>query len=96
MSAQPTISAEREHYERLYSHSERHVMNDPQGAHARTIASKSSESSVEKDGSVDFGEDTILGRSVDFKGPSLLTNIDQQRAFDGSSEAEAGCRRLPG
>ena len=54
----------------------------------RTIASKSSESSVEKDASVDFGEDTILGRTVDFKGHSLLTNVDQQRAFDGSSEAD--------
>ncbi len=54
----------------------------------RTISSKSSESSVEKDATVDFGEDSILGRTVDFKGHSLLTNVDQQRSFDGSSEAD--------
>ncbi len=54
----------------------------------RTIASKSSETSVGKDAGIDFGEDNILGRNVDFKGHSLLTDLEQNREFDGSGEAD--------
>jgi flagellar L-ring protein precursor FlgH len=54
----------------------------------RTIASKSTETSASKDSSITFGEDNILGRTVDFKGHSLLTGLDQQRGFDGSGEAD--------
>ena len=54
----------------------------------RTVSSKSAETSIEKDADVSFGEDTILGRAVNFKGHSLLTGLDQQRGFDGSAEAD--------
>lgn len=54
----------------------------------RTVSSKSAETKIDKDGKVDFGEDSILGNLVDFKGSSLLTNIEQTRAFDGSGETD--------
>lgn len=54
----------------------------------RTVSSKSSETSIGKDASIDFGEDTILGRGVNFKGHSLLTDLDQGRDFDGSGETD--------
>lgn len=54
----------------------------------RTVSSKSAETKIDKDGKVDFGEDSILGNLVDLKGSSLLTNIEQTRAFDGSGETD--------
>lgn len=54
----------------------------------RTVSSKSAETTVAKDSDVNFGENTILGRAVDFKGHSLLTDIGQSRGFDGSGEAD--------
>jgi len=54
----------------------------------RTVSSKSAETKIDKDGKVDFGEDTILGNLVDIKGSSLLTNLDQSRSFDGSGETD--------
>lgn len=54
----------------------------------RTVSSKSAETAITKDSSVDFSEDTILGRAVNFKGHSLLTDLDQSRDFDGSAEAD--------
>jgi len=54
----------------------------------RTVSSKSAETKIDKDGKVDFGEDTILGRLVDVKGNSLLTNLEQSRSFDGSGETD--------
>ena len=54
----------------------------------RTVSSKSAETKIDKDGKVDFGEDTILGKLVDIKGNSLLTNLDQSRSFDGSGETD--------
>jgi flagellar L-ring protein precursor FlgH len=54
----------------------------------RTVSSKSAETKIDKDGKVDFGEDTILGKLVDIKGNSLLTNLEQSRSFDGSGETD--------
>ena len=54
----------------------------------RTVSSKSAETTIDKDADVSFGEDNILGRTVDFKGHSLLTDVDQSRGFDGSAEAD--------
>jgi len=54
----------------------------------RTVSSKSAETKIDKDGKVDFGEDTILGNLVNIKGSSLLTNLDQSRSFDGSGETD--------
>lgn len=54
----------------------------------RTVSSKSAETKIDKDGTVEFGEDSILGRLVDIKGNSLLTNVDQTRSFDGSGETD--------
>ena len=54
----------------------------------RTVSSKSAETKIDKDGKVEFGEDTILGKLVDIKGNSLLTNVEQSRSFDGSGETD--------
>ena len=54
----------------------------------RTVSSKSAETSIAKDADVTFGEDNILGRTIDFKGHSLLTGVDQSRGFDGAAEAD--------
>jgi len=54
----------------------------------RTVSSKSAETSIEKSAGVSIGEDTLLGRVVNFKGHSLLTNVDQDRTFDGSGETD--------
>lgn len=54
----------------------------------RTVSSKSAETKIDKSADVSFGEDTILGRVIDYKGHSLLTDIDQSRGFDGASEAD--------
>ena len=54
----------------------------------RTVSSKSAETKIDKDGKVDFGEDSILGKLVDIKGHSLLTNVEQTRSFDGSGETD--------
>lgn len=54
----------------------------------RTVSSKSTETSVGKNSGITFGDDTILGRDIDFKGHSLETGVSQDRNFDGSGEAD--------
>jgi len=54
----------------------------------RTVSSKSTETTIGKSADVDFGEDTILGRNIDLKGHSLLTELAQDRTFDGSGETD--------
>lgn len=60
----------------------------------RTVSSKSAETKMDKGSDVSIGDDTVLGRIVDFKGHSMLTNVDQQRGFDGSAEADQENRLL--
>ncbi len=54
----------------------------------RTVSSKIAETTIDKDASVDIDESSILGRLVNFKGNSLLTNVDQQRGFEGAAETD--------
>jgi flagellar L-ring protein precursor FlgH len=52
-----------------------------------TRASKSAETSYDKDDEVDFNEANILGNTISYKGMSLLTDPSFERAFEGSAES---------
>jgi flagellar L-ring protein precursor FlgH len=53
-----------------------------------TSASKSADTSIDKDDEVSFNEANILGNAVDLKGLSLLTNPNFERSFDGGAESD--------
>lgn len=58
----------------------------------RTVSSKSAGTSITKDTSIGFNEDsggnTLLGTNPTFKNLALPTNIDQGREFEGGAEAD--------
>ncbi len=58
----------------------------------RTVSSKSAGTSITKDTTISFNEDssgnTLLGTNPTFKNLSLLTNLDQGREFEGEAEAD--------
>ncbi|MBT8139314.1 MAG: flagellar basal body L-ring protein FlgH [Gammaproteobacteria bacterium] len=54
----------------------------------RTVSSKSTETSVGKNSGISIGNDTVLGRDIDFKGHSMETSVGQDRSFDGSGETD--------
>ena len=58
----------------------------------RTVSSKSAGTTITKDTSVDFNEDssgnTLLGTNPSFKNLTLPTNIEQNREFEGEAEAD--------
>ncbi len=54
----------------------------------QTSASKSADTTYDKDDEVDINEATILGNTIGFKGSSLLTNPSLERAFDGSASSD--------
>lgn len=54
----------------------------------QTSASKSADTTYDKDDEVTLNEATILGNAVNFKGMSLLTNPSMERAFDGSASSD--------
>jgi len=54
----------------------------------RTVSSKSAETKIDKDAELNFGDDTLLGNKINYKGSSLLTQVDQKRGFDGLAEVD--------
>ncbi len=59
----------------------------------RTVSSKSSTVSIDKDNETTVDEDddtlgTLLGTRPSFKNLSLLTNLNSERAFDGDASAD--------
>lgn len=54
----------------------------------QTSASKSADTSYDKDNEISFDEPTILGNAISFKGMSLLTNPTFEREFDGSASSD--------
>lgn len=54
----------------------------------QTTASKSADTSYDKDDELNFNEGTILGNAINFKGMSLLTNPSLEREFDGSASSD--------
>lgn len=54
----------------------------------QTSASKSAETTYDKDNELNFTEGTVLGNAINFKGMSLLTNPSLERAFDGSASSD--------
>lgn len=54
----------------------------------QTTASKSADTSYDKDDEINFNEATILGNAINFKGMSLLTNPSFEREFDGSASSD--------
>lgn len=62
----------------------------------RTVSSKSSSTSVTKDSGLSFNEaadgNTLLGTNPTFKNLSLLTELQQNRSFDGGADADQSNR----
>lgn len=54
----------------------------------RTSASKSADTSYDKDDELGFNEATILGNTLSFKGSSLLSDPSFEREFDGSASSD--------
>jgi flagellar L-ring protein precursor FlgH len=54
----------------------------------QTSATKSADTSYDKEAEVDFNEATVLGNALSFKGMSLLTNPAFAREFDGSAKSD--------
>jgi len=54
----------------------------------QTSATKSADTSYDKEDSIDLNEATILGNTLNFKGMSLLTNPEFEREFDGSASSD--------
>ncbi len=53
-----------------------------------TSASKSADTAYDKDDEIDFNEATILGNAINYKGMSLLTDPNFERAFEGSAKSD--------
>ena len=53
-----------------------------------TSASKSADTTYEKDDEVVLNEATILGNNIATRGLSLLTNPSMERAFDGAAQSD--------
>ncbi len=53
-----------------------------------TSASKSADTSYDKDDEIGFNEATILGNDISFKGLSLLSNPSFERAFEGAAKSD--------
>lgn len=54
----------------------------------RTVSSKSSGVSVEKESELDFTAGPLLGTTPSFRGSTLETNLEQNRAFNGDAGAD--------
>lgn len=54
----------------------------------RTSASKSADTSYDKDDEISFNEANILGNTLNFKGMSLLSDPSFEREFDGSASSD--------
>ncbi len=54
----------------------------------RTVSSKSSGVSVDKESELDFNAGPLLGTNPSFRGNSLETNLGQNRAFSGDAGAD--------
>ncbi|MDQ2077340.1 flagellar basal body L-ring protein FlgH [Marinimicrobium sp. ABcell2] len=58
----------------------------------RTVSSKSSGVSVQKDSSLEFGAGPLLGSVPTFRGNTLETNLSQSRDFSGDAGADQSNR----
>ncbi len=54
----------------------------------QTSATKSADTSYDKEDEIGFNEATVLGNALSFKGMSLLTNPAFAREFDGSAQSD--------
>jgi len=53
-----------------------------------TSASKSADTTYDKDDEINLNEATILGNNIRFKGMGLLTDPSMERAFDGAASSD--------